>query len=225
LGTPEGFSNEEYRALIDEVGIKVITAGILDHHLLLANDFSAKINECKVLGAMNVMISMDKLVLGNAEELKKFIKRLNNAGKVFRDEGLYLSYHNYALDFTKINGATIFQQILEQTNPDYVFIAPDTYWVQAGGAHIITWLKKLTGRIFCVHFMDYAIDQYSDHTFLECTHRRFAEVGEGNLNWQGIIAECLKQKIEWCVVEQNVTQRPAYVAIELSYKNLAAFGL
>jgi len=226
MGTPEAFTNEEYKAAIDEAGIKVLTAGKIDYSALQKNDFSAKIRECKVLGAPNVMVSnMDRLVLGNADELKKFIRCLNRAGKALRDEGLYLSYHNHAVDFTKINGRTIFDQILEATDPRYVFIESDTYWIQAGGGHVISWLKKLKGSIFIVHFKDYAIDQYSDHTFLECTHRRFAEVGEGNLNWPGIIGECLEQNIEWCAVEQDVTQRPAYESIAISYKNLKAFGV
>jgi sugar phosphate isomerase/epimerase len=225
-GTPEGFSNEEYRAAVDRAGIKVLTAGKLDYPALLKDDFSSKIKECKILNAPNVMVSnMDNLVLGNDDELKKFIRCLNRAGKALREEGLRLSYHNHAVDFTRINGRTIFDRILEGTDPRYVFIEPDTHWIQAGGGHVITWLKKLKGRIFIVHFKDYAIDQYSDHTFLECTHRCFAEVGEGNLNWPGIIKECLEQNIEWCAAEQDRTQRPPYESIAISYKNLKAFGV
>jgi sugar phosphate isomerase/epimerase len=226
MGTPAGFTNEEYKAAADQAGIKVLTAGRLDYPGLLGKDYSAKIKECKALGAPNVMVpNMDRLVLGNPDELKKFIRCLNRAGKAFRDEGLRLSYHNHAVDFTKINGKTIFEQILEGTDPNCVFIEPDTHWIQAGGGHVITWLKRLKGRIFVVHLKDYAIDQYSDHTFLECTHRMFAEIGEGNLNWPGIIKECLDQKIEWCSVEQDVTQRPAYESIAISFKNLKAFGV
>jgi len=226
MGTPAGFSHEEFRAAADEAGIKILTAGRIDYPDLLGNDFSAKIKECRFLGAPNVMVpNMDRLVLGNSDELKKFIRGLNRAGKALREEGLHLSYHNHAVDFTRINGKTIFEQIIEGTDPKYVFIEPDTFWIQAGGGHVITWLKRLKGRIFVVHFKDYAIDQYSDHTFLECTHRLFAEIGEGNLNWPGIIKECLDQKIEWCAVEQDQCQRPPYESIAISYKNLKAFNV
>ena len=226
MGTPEGFTNEAFKAAIDEAGIKVVTAGELVYSQLLGNDFSAKIKECKVLGALNVMVTgLPNLVQGNSDELKKFIRCLNMAGKALRDEGLRLSYHNHAVDFSKINGKTIFEQIIEGTDPRHVFFEPDTYWIQAGGGHVITWLKRLAGRIFIVHFKDYAIDQYSDHTFLEGTHRRFAEVGEGNLNWPGIIAECLEQKIEWCAVEQSAALCPVYESIAKSYSNLKNFGV
>jgi sugar phosphate isomerase/epimerase len=224
--TPEGYTPAEFRALLDEIGLKVVTAGGIRYHDLAGDDFSAKIEECKILGAKNVMIgSMDRLVLGNPVELKKFIKNLNHAGKALRDEGIHLSYHNHAIDFSKINGKTIIEQIVEGTDERYVNLEPDTHWLTAGGAHVITWLKKLKGRIYVVHFKDYGIDQYSDHTFLETTQKIYMEVGEGNLNWPGIIKECLDQGIEWCSVEQDRVQRPGYEAIALSLKNLKGFGL
>ncbi|MDR0400038.1 MAG: sugar phosphate isomerase/epimerase [Treponema sp.] len=222
---PAGFSREEFKALMEEVGLAVITGGGVRHPEIAGNDFKEKIADCKALGAQNVMVScMPNLVLGNPEELKKFIKNLNNAGKIFQDEGIHLSYHNHAVDFSRIGGRTILEQIVEGTDERYVNLEPDTHWLQAGGGHVISWLKKLKGRIFIVHFKDYGIDQYSDHTFLECTHKIFAEIGEGNLNWPGILQECRDQGIRWCAIEQDRVQRPGYEAIALSLKNLKAFG-
>lgn len=225
MGTPIGFSKEEYKDFVDEIGLQVVTAGGLRGPALYGDDFSASIEDCKFLGAKNVMIgSMQNLVLGNPYELKKFIAALNKAGKALMDEGLHLSYHNHAVDFSKINGATILRQIVEGTDERYVFFEPDTHWLQAGGGHVVSWLKALKGRMYMVHFKDYGIDPYSDHTFLECTHKQFKEIGEGNLNWPGIIAECRAQGIEWCAVEQDLVQRPAFEAIEISLNNLRAFG-
>jgi sugar phosphate isomerase/epimerase len=61
--------------------------------------------------------------------------------------------------------------------------------------------------------------------FLEGTHKLFMEVGEGNLNWPGIIAECKEQNIKWCAVEQDVCQRPVYESIKISLDNLKGFGI
>ncbi|MBQ2668663.1 MAG: sugar phosphate isomerase/epimerase [Clostridia bacterium] len=225
-GTMPGYSNEEYKALLDEIGLQSVSAGHLDYFGLQGDDFSKTIEECKVLGAKNVMIgSMHPIMLGNPVELKRFIANLNRAGEVLAGEGITLSYHNHAVDFSKINGKRILDLIVEGTDERYVFFEPDTHWIQAGGGHVITWLKKLRGRMRLVHFKDYAIDPYSDHSFLECTHKLFAEVGEGNLNWPGIIAECLDQGIEWCSVEQDKTQRPGYESCEISINNLRKFGV
>ena len=226
MGTPPGFSHAEYKEFMDGIGLTVVSAAGLRYPALEGEDFSTTIEECRALGAKNVMVSnMPNIVLGNPYELDRFIANLNRAGKALGEAGIHLSYHNHAVDFTKINGRTILEQIFEGTDARYVYFEPDTHWIQAGGGHVITWLKKLRGRMYIVHFKDYGIDPYSDHAFLEGTHKLFMEVGEGNLNWLGIIDECEAQNIKWCAVEQDVTQRPAYEAIALSVTNLRAYGV
>ena len=64
---------------------------------------------------------------------------------------------------------------LENTDPRYVFFQLDTHWVQSGGGHVVSWIYKAKGRMKVVHFKDYLIDRYSDTSFLECTHRLYAE--------------------------------------------------
>ena len=226
MGTPPGFTHCEYKSFLDEIGLAAASATTLRYPALEGGDFSSVIEECRALDAGNVMVpNMPQIVLGNPYELKRFISNLNRAGKALREAGIYLSYHNHAIDFSKINGKTMLDWIFEETDERYVNFEPDTHWIQAGGGHVISWLKKLRGRIYIVHFKDYGIDPYSDHVFLEGTHKQFKEVGEGNLNWPGIIAECTEQGVQWCSVEQDTTQRPAYEAIELSYKNLRAYGV
>ncbi|MCL2059252.1 MAG: sugar phosphate isomerase/epimerase [Oscillospiraceae bacterium] len=226
MGTPPGFAQSEYKEYMDEIGLAVVSAAGLRYPALEGEDFSATIEECRALGAKNVMVSnMPNIVLGNPYELGRFIANLGRAGKALAEAGIHLSYHNHAVDFTKINGKTILEQIVDGTDARHVMFEPDTHWIQAGGGHVITWLKRLRGRIYIVHFKDYGIDPYSDHVFLEGTHKQFKEVGEGNLNWPGIIAECAAQGIEWCGVEQDLTQKPPYEAIALSVKNLRAYGV
>jgi sugar phosphate isomerase/epimerase len=227
IGVPEGFTREEFKDAADEAGLQIVTAGGVNPFDLAFGDLKNQIADCKCLGARNLMIGhMPNVAIGNPAELRKFIVDMNRAGKILMEEGgIHLSYHNHAIDFSKIAGVTMLQTILDGTDPRYVFVEPDTHWLQSGGAHVVSWLKKLKGRMYMVHFKDYGIDPYSDYTFLESTHKLFMEIGEGNLNWPGIIAECLEQKLAWCAVEQDVVRKPAYEAIALSVKNLHAFGL
>lgn len=227
MGTPEGFTPQEYKALIDETGLQVVSGRGLGYPELTGNDFQQHMEETVVLGAKNVMIShVPQVTLGNQVELDKFIGHINRVGRMFMEEaGIHVSYHNHAIDFSKVSGVPILEQLFEKTDPRYVFFEPDTHWITAGGGHVISWLKKLKGRMYMVHFKDYGIDPYSDYTYLESTHQIFVEVGEGNLNWPGIIAECKEQGIAWCSVEQDLVQRPAYEAHALSVKHLRAFGV
>jgi sugar phosphate isomerase/epimerase len=225
MGAPEGFTAREYKDYMDEIGLAVTSAnGFRD--ILEREDLSDVIEQCKIMGASNTMIgSPTPAVLGNPYELGRFIKKLNRAGKALIQEGITLSYHNHAIDFSKINGRIMFEHIIEGTEEGSVFFEPDTHWIQAGGGHVITWLKRLRGRMRVVHFKDYGIDPYSDHAFLEGTHKLFMEIGEGNLNWQGIIGECKEQGIGWCSVEQDECRRPPYESAAISLNNLRKMGV
>jgi sugar phosphate isomerase/epimerase len=52
-----------------------------------------------------------------------------------------------------------------------------------------------------------------------------AEVGEGNLNWPGILAACKEANVEWYAVEQDICPGDPFESLAISYRNLAAMGL
>ena len=138
MGTPPGFTHQEYRDFMDETGLAVATVGIRPM-VLEGEEYAAVMEECVTLGAKNVMVSsMPNIALGNPYELDRFIASLNRAGKALRGAGIHLSYHNHAVDFSRVNGKTIIETILDGTDPAWVSMEPDTHWIQAGGGHVIT---------------------------------------------------------------------------------------
>lgn len=52
-----------------------------------------------------------------------------------------------------------------------------------------------------------------------------AEVGEGNLNWQEVLAACQEANVEWYAVEQDVCQRDPFESLQISYQYLKAAGI
>ena len=68
--------------------------------------------------------------------------------------------------------------------------------MQAGGGDPIWWLNNLKGRTPVVHFKDMGyglVDgEYS---------RKMAAIGEGNMNYEGIIEACYNNGVEYTVVE------------------------
>ena len=54
----------------------------------------------------------------------------------------------------------------------------------------------------------------------------FAEIGEGNLNWEGILHEAKKADVEWYIVEQDRTyDRNPFDSLKISFDNMKAMGL
>jgi sugar phosphate isomerase/epimerase len=56
--------------------------------------------------------------------------------------------------------------------------------------------------------------------------QRFAEIGEGNLNWPAIMEAARKGGVEWYLVEQDRSyDRDPFESLAISYRNLKAMGL
>lgn len=125
-----------------------------------------------------------------------------------------LYYHNHAVEFNKVHGKRNIDVILERFTPDELGIIMDTYWVQKAGADPIEWLYKLEGRVDTVHFKD--MHWNGD----------MAVIGEGNMNFDGIISACEKVGTEHILVEQdNCNGENPFTCLAKSYNYLTSLGL
>lgn len=122
----------------------------------------------------------------------RFIKKANDVTKQIKDAGLDFSYHNHDFEFEKWNNVSAMDRLIEETT-DMLFTL-DTFWVQAGGASPLKYIKKLEGRIKVIHFKDWRIVS---------RERQFAEIGQGNLDWDEIIALCKSTGIPYAALEQD----------------------
>ena len=131
--------------------------------------------------------------------------------------GVSLGYHNHSHELVRYDGKTALQILLEKLSPK-IWFEIDTYWIAHGGGDPIQWINKVKGRIPCVHFKDMGIKP--DRTQL------MKEVGEGNLNWTGIIQACKGAGVEWYIVEQdNCNGLDPFECVERSLKNMKQMGL
>lgn len=131
--------------------------------------------------------------------------------------GLLVGYHNHSHELVKYDGRTALDLILENADPSLWFEI-DTYWITHGGGDPIQWVNKVAGRIPCIHLKDMAIRP--DRTQI------MAEVGEGNLNFPGIIEAAKKAGTKWFIVEQdNCNGRDPFECLATSLRNLQAMGL
>ena len=81
----------------------------------------------------------------------------------------------------------------------------------------------MKGRTSVLHFKDYALKFDAENR----TISEFAEIGEGNLNWEEIIKACVDTDVRWYVVEQDKTRgdRNIFESIKMSFDNMKAMGI
>jgi sugar phosphate isomerase/epimerase len=179
---------------IKELALDVCVTHIPWSRLAEPGELQKVIAEHRKLGCTHIGLgSKPGDVFPNSYEgYTRFIKKANEICKQIKAEGMTFAYHNHDFEFEKWGGVLAIDRIIEEC-PDLYFIL-DTFWVQAGGGNPVKYIKKLEGRIKVIHFKDYRI---KDRT------RQFAEIGEGNLDWDEIIPLCKETKIPYAVIEQD----------------------
>lgn len=151
-----------------------------------------------------------------AQDWQNFINEYNELGPKFAAAGLPLGYHNHSHELARYDGKLAMQMLVDGLKPP-VWFEIDTYWITHGGGDPAAWIRKVSGRIPCVHLKDMTITPKREQLM--------AEVGEGNLNWPEILKACKEAGVKWYIVEQDTCQRDPFESLGISLKNLKAMGL
>ena len=150
--------------------------------------------------------------------LKRFKDELAPIAEKLAAEGMDFSYHNHNHELAKWDGKTWLAMLYDEIPPDMLKAEIDTYWIQAGGGDPVAWIKKCAGREPLLHLKDMCV--------MPDREQRFAEIGEGNLNWPEILKAADEGGVEYYLVEQDKCyDRDPFDSLKISYDNLKAMGL
>jgi len=202
----------EVKASADRHGLAICATHV--PYARLVDDLDAVIAEHRLWNCRYVGLGMmpRQYLAAGIEGLRAFIREVSEAAKRLRDAGLQFVYHNHRMEFAKFGGRTALELLMEETDPDAFHFELDTYWAQAGGADPAAWIRRLDGRMKVVHLKDMAVVGDEPH---------FAEIGEGNMNWDAILDACRAVGMEWYVVEQDVCRRDPFESLAISWRYLA----
>jgi len=145
-----------------------------------------------------------------------FAQELSGIAQRLSELGLKYAYHNHSFEMERFNKRTIFDVLLEESDPNYVNFQIDTYWVQHGGYNPEALISRVGSRVGMIHLKDMQ---------MHGMEQLYAEVGEGNLNWAEIMAAGKDAGAQWYIVEQDTCQRDPFESLEISFNNLKAMGL
>ena len=153
----------------------------------------------------------------DADGFTRFAREASAAAAPLIEAGLTFSYHNHSFELERMaDGRTGLQTLVDESVPGLFCFEIDTYWIQHGGGNPVSWLRALEGRMPLVHLKDMA---------MRGGEQLFAEVGEGNLEWAGILDACREGGVEWYLVEQDICQGDPFDALGLSFDNLRGMGV
>ncbi|MGI5885756.1 MAG: sugar phosphate isomerase/epimerase family protein [Candidatus Spyradocola sp.] len=223
-----GYKAVQISAIGADIPVAAVAAGLQENGLTCAathisfddckKDLAAVVEKHRAWGCEYVGIgSMPDAYRADAAGFARFAREASDIADALAKEGLKFVYHNHNFEFRSFGGKTGMQILFEETSPNFQFEL-DTFWVQKGASDVRAWIEKVRGRMDVVHFKDMALDDRSEQVM--------AEIGQGNLNWDGILAACRDIGVKWYLVEQDDCRgRDPFESLKISYDFLTSKGV
>lgn len=163
------------------------------------------------------------------------IESAKTIGKVAKDLGMTLLYHNHEFEFATIGGKYGLDVLYESVPADLLQTELDTCWVNIGGEDPADYVRKYAGRCPVVHLKDFFGERSEDMYELIGVERtapkrpgnfEFRPVGYGMQDIPAITKAAEESGAFWLVVEQDRPSqgRTQMEAIACSREYLKSIG-
>ena len=159
------------------------------------------------------------------DDYRRMADVFNDIGDAAKKEGLRFAYHNHGYGIKPTNEGEIpLETIIDNTDPDLVFLEMDIFWTTAGGADPVSYLEKYPGRYALLHIKDmkplstFAGDGGDSSQWIEL-FPKMTTVGDGELDVDGIVRAGLENGVEYFFVEQDMVAEPE-IALKRNFDHL-----
>ncbi len=158
-----GWSAQEFKKVLDDLGLKMPSGHTVmgkPHWDEGKKDFTDlwkyTVEDAAVLG-QELVISpwLDATLRTTTSDLKRYMEVFNKSGELCKKSGMRFGYHNHDFEFSqKLDGVTVFDLILDNTDPSLVAQQLDIGNMINGGGQPEEILKKYPGRFVSMHVKD-----------------------------------------------------------------------
>ncbi|MDO1450506.1 sugar phosphate isomerase/epimerase family protein [Rhodocytophaga aerolata] len=185
-----GYAPKEFKKILDDLGLKMPSGHTVmskkhwdETAKAFTDEWKYTVEDAAVLGQQFVISpSMHEGTRKNYDELIRFLEVFNKSGELCQKSGMKFGYHNHDFEFSeKLNDKTLYDIILQNTDPKLVMQQLDIGNMVGGGAKAMEILKKYPGRFESMHVKD-EIKSASGHGGYEST-----VLGKGLVNPKEIV--------------------------------------
>lgn len=141
-----GMSVEEMKQALEAAGLKAVSS-----HVSMDN-MEKDIPYVAAIGGKMIICPM--FDFANKEEALELAKLLNKYGKLAKEHGLMIGYHNHTQEFNKDDGKYLMDYLIENTDPEYVGFELDCGWCSNAGQDPVEYLNKYAGRFMAIHIKE-----------------------------------------------------------------------
>lgn len=215
------FDPQDMAKLLADEGLACATT----HYSIdkLENEFDTMVANHKSWGCNNLAIGgfFPPAAEWTLKSMNDYIARFNALAQRLAKEGMTLGYHNHNHEFARLNDSNIcpYELFIREFDPECTWFEIDTHWVQRGGASPSALIRRLPFRIPCIHFKDVITTTAWDNSEYKVAYG-MGEVGDGMLDWPGIVEACKYAGVRWYIVERDQGTVPPFESLQRSIDNM-----
>lgn len=197
-----GKTATEMRALLDERDMICTSYGVGYNRLV--DDIERVAEEAKILGAKYVRVASipyerPEFTIDNA---KKTVEDFNRGGKILSEHGIYFCYHNHGFEFRPYEDGTLFDYIVQNTDPRYVSFEMDLLWTVHPGQDPVELLERYPERFRLMHLKDLRRGVTGDFSGRTPSENDVV-LGTGQVDFPAVLKAAEKTNIEYYYIEDE----------------------
>jgi len=202
LGSHYGMSREELKETLKKLDLIPIAA--LGGHGFLLNNTDEAIEEAEFFGIKYVGTAWaDHQAPMNEAQMLKIADEFNTIGKRLKEKGIQFFYHNHGFEFYPYkDGLTLFDLLMEKTDPDLVKYEMDTTWVVHPGQDPVKLLRKYPDRWIFMHLKDLKKGVASDLSGTTDVEND-VPLGTGQIDWVETLKAAQEIGIKYYFIEDE----------------------
>jgi sugar phosphate isomerase/epimerase len=190
----------EFKAALDAAGLRSSSGHVQIPQPFDPAAWSASLDDATTLGSRYIVHPFFGIDFATGEVTRTtapwraFAGDLNRAGRMARDAGLKLGYHNHNWEFFRLTdnpSRTAYDVLTEVTDPDVVHLELELFWAVRGARDPVDLIGQNRGRVLQYHVKD--LNQAGS----------FEDPGQGLLDFARIFGHSDQAGVREYIVERD----------------------
>ena len=232
-----GYRADEIKAMLEKYGLIALSSH-LPYDKILA-DMQGEIAYHKAIGCRYIAVPYlaDEFRPGKPG-FAQVIRTIYQFGKLCREAGIQLLYHNHDFEFVDFSGMYGLDFLYEAVDSETLKTELDVCWVKYAGVEPAGYIRKYASRCPVIHLKDfvgrkekdgpdpYALLGLGENEKKNTQAFEFRPVGYGCQDVEQVLTAGIESGAEWFVVEQDESVgRTPLEAAQMSIDTLKKIGL
>ena len=198
-------SAEELKRLLMKLGLIPVSAHVGFKDLI--EKPNKIISYAMKLGLKYIVSEPNVREMRSLKDSLEAAESMNDIGGRIKDAGMLFGMHNHAIEFErKFEGRTVYDILVENTDPELVFFQPDVYWIKYAGYDPVEIISRLRNRCHLIHLKD----------MKDPESKAFAELGRGIIDFKAIIEAGERAGADWYIFENDRPSVDSFESIKIA---------